>query len=291
MLKNSGYSRTDLACESQAVNGAGKRREYRRGEFVCSELIISKDEEAYFEKKAGRYVTMSPGKLWLWDDEKAESFAGALADELIRFTEEAISGEITPETSVLVCGLGNRFITADALGPQTLDKLTVTRHMMGNGSIFDQLGCSSIAAVAPGTLGQTGIEAQRLLSGAVAEAKPDAVIVIDALAAKSTERLCRTVQLSDSGIRPGSGIGNSRSEISRESIGVPVISVGVPTVVDSSTLVCDVLEQAGFDEVSDEITQILESGRDFFVSPKECDIITDSLSAILASAIEKAFGL
>lgn len=97
MLKNSGYSRTDLACESQAVNGAGKRREYRRGEFVCSELIISKDEEAYFEKKAGRYVTMSPGKLWLWDDEKAESFAGALADELIRFTEEAISGEITPE--------------------------------------------------------------------------------------------------------------------------------------------------------------------------------------------------
>lgn len=137
MLKNSGYSRTDLACESQAVNGAGKRREYRRGEFVCSELIISKDEEAYFEKKAGRYVTMSPGKLWLWDDEKAESFAGALADELIRFTEEAISGEITPETSVLVCGLGNRFITADALGPQTLDKLTVTRHMMGNGGIFD----------------------------------------------------------------------------------------------------------------------------------------------------------
>ena len=163
--------------------------------------------------------------------------------------------------------------------------------MMGGGGIFDRIGCSSISAIAPGTLGQTGMEAQSLLANAIESVNPDAVIVIDALAAKSTERLAATVQLSDTGICPGSGIGNARSEISRETVGVPVIALGVPTVIDSSTLVFDVLEQAGIEDVSSDIEKILEGGRDFFVSPKESDIIIDGVSALLASAIEKAFGL
>lgn len=291
MNEKKSYSRTDLACECTADPKLGKRREYRRGEFECSELIISAGEEEKFGKKAGRYVTMSPGKLWLWDDEKAERFAFALAEEIGRFFEQLCKTEISQETSVLVCGLGNRFITADALGPQVLDKLTVTRHMMGSGGIFDSLGCSRISAIAPGTLGQTGMEALSLICGAVAAVEPDAVIVIDALAAKSTERLSSTVQLTDTGICPGSGIGNARSEVSRETVGVPVIALGVPTVIDSSTLVYDVLEQAGVGEISDEVGQVLDRGREFFVSPKECDIIIDGVSSLLASAIEKAFGL
>lgn len=291
MAFDRGYSRTDLALECSPSEKTGSRRDYRRGEFVCTELIISPEEEKDYGKKAGRYVTMSPGKLWLWDDDRSERFAEALAEEITHFVEDAVGRSISSETSVLVCGLGNRFITPDALGPQTLDKLTVTRHMMGSGGIFDSLGCSRISAIAPGTLGQTGIEALGLLRGAIAASEPEAVIVVDALAARSTERLSTTVQLSDTGICPGSGIGNARQEISRETVGVPVIALGVPTVVDSSTLVYDVLEQAGIGELSDEITQVLEGGRNFFVSPKECDIIIDGVSELLASAIEKAFGL
>lgn len=291
MKEKKSYSRTDLACELPTDQNYGKRRDYFRGECECSELIISEKEEDFFGKKAGRYVTMSPGKLWLWDEEKAEEIAIGISEEIGRFYEELCDGEITVESSVLVCGLGNRFITADALGPKVLDKLTVTRHMMGSGGIFDRLGCSRISAIAPGTLGQTGMEALSLICGAASEVKPDLVIVIDALAAKSTERLSTTVQLTDTGICPGSGIGNARSEVSRETVGIPVIALGVPTVIDSSTLVYDVLEQAGVEEISDEVDQVLERGREFFVSPKECDMLIEELSALLASAIEKAFGL
>ena len=234
---------------------------------------------------------MSPGRLWLWDDRRAARFTDALADEITDFFEAASKQKISESSSVLVCGLGNRFITSDALGPQTLDKLTVTRHAVGSGGILDSLGCSRISAIAPGTLGQTGMEALTIIKGGIAEVKPDALIVIDALCARSLDRLAATVQISDSGIRPGSGIGNSRREITEKTAGVPVISIGIPTVVDSSTLVYDALERAGIGEFSDEVRAVLDGGRDFFVTPKECDMIIDRVSSMLSEAIEKAFGL
>ena len=143
----------------------------------------------------------------------------------------------------------------------------------------------------PGVLGQTGIETVELIRGAVENAGPDVVLAIDALAARSCERLAATVQLSDNGINPGSGIGNHRKAICRETVGVPVIALGVPTVVNSATLVYDALRQAGIEEIRPELRQVLENGRSFFVSPKESDVITDRISDLIADAVDMAFTL
>jgi GPR endopeptidase len=150
----------------------------------------------------------------------------------------------------LVVGLGNSEITPDAIGPFSVRKLNVTRHLRGiDEKLYDTIGRCEISALFPGVLGQTGIETVELIRGAAENAHPDVVLVIDALAARSCDRLAATVQLSDSGINPGSGIGNHRKAICRETVGVPVIALGVPTVVNSATLVYDALHKAGIDGV------------------------------------------
>ena len=146
-----------------------------------------------------------------------------------------------------------------------------------------------LSAISPGVLGETGIETLELIRGAVRSVRPDLVIAVDALAARSCSRLATTVQISDSGIVPGSGIGNHRTAITMETLGVPVISVGVPTVVVSSTLVWDALREAGIDEVSSTLRAVLDNGKRFFVSPKESDLISDAVSELLAGAISEAF--
>ena len=183
-------------------------------------------------------------------------------------------------------------MTPDAVGPGTVARLNATSHLKkADPELFGRLGCSRLSAVAPGVLGQTGIETSELVRGAVESAHPDVVIAIDALAAGSCGRLFSTVQLSDSGIFPGSGIGNRRSELSLSSLGVPVIALGVPTVVDSSTLVLDALERAGFHDIPEKLTSVLESGKSYFVAPKECDMLIKSLCRLFASAINREFGV
>ena len=147
----------------------------------------------------------------------------------------------------------------------------------------------SLSALSPGVLGQTGIETLELLRGTVRSVRPDVMVVVDALAARSCERLASTVQISDTGISPGSGVGNHRAAINRETVGIPVIVLGVPTVVNSSTLVYDALEQAGIHEISPPLRHVLENGKSFFVSPKESDVITEAVSGLLSSAINTAF--
>ena len=138
-------------------------------------------------------------------------------------------------------------------------------------------------------LGQTGIETLELLRGAVRSVRPNLVVVVDALAARSCSRLASTVQISDSGIVPGSGVGNYRAAITSETLGVPVIAIGVPTVVNSSTLVWDALKEAHIVEIGDELQAVLENGKSFFVSPKESDLISDAVSELLSDAISEAF--
>ncbi len=284
------YSRSDLACERRRVESDSENAEQSdricRG-FHISELVISGDGDY----PSGRYVTVNTGKIWMEGDDRIEDCIQVLADELSTFVENHTRGKSPSELCIMIAGLGNRFITADSLGPLTVDKLTVTKHVMGNGGIFDSLGCAGLCAVQPGVLGQTGIEAAEIIAGAVRAADPDVVIAVDALAARSMERLATTVQLSDGGICPGSGIGNKRVAINKESIGCPVIAVGVPTVVDSSTLVWDALEKAGIGEVDPSLHQVLENGKSFFVSPKESDIITEEISSLLADTICRMAGI
>lgn len=274
------YRRTDLACESALfAPERGRVREYSRRGVRFAKMTVERADESLAGRRAGTYVTVYSGKIPSPGDESAENIACAVGEELADFLGRACGGPV--RRTVLVCGLGNRSVTPDALGPHSVDLMTVTRHLEGG-------NFARLCAVCPGTLGQTGIEAAEQLSAAVREISPDAVIAVDALASRSVERLAATVQISDSGICPGSGVGNARREISRETLGVPVIAVGVPTVVDSCTLVADALEAAGYGELGDEVLAVLDAGRNMFVAPRECDEISENAAAMICAAIEKA---
>lgn len=289
------YTRTDLACECGVKEREGLPpeiyREERVGESVVTRLhIASEEQSALFGKPCGHYVTVMCGRMWLMGEEETEALAELLAQE-IRALAVSMSGKALDRSfGVLVAGLGNAEITADAIGPRAVSGLNVTRHLRGvNEALYDTVGRCEISALFPGVLGQTGIETVELVRGAVENARPDLVVVIDALAARSCERLATTVQLCDSGLTPGSGIGNERKGINRETVGVPVLAVGVPTVVGSSSLVYDALREADIEEISPSLRRVLENGKSFFVSPKEIDVISARVSELLASAIDLAF--
>ena len=293
------FSRSDLACESGAI-GKGSvtlprdvYREEKIGDCTVARLDI-RDEahEKMFGKPRGTYVTFLCGKIWLMNDEAFSALAEHLSRE-IRAMCSAVSGKpVDRNFSVLVAGLGNSDITPDAIGPDSVRKLNVTRHLKTvDERLYHTVGRCEISAVFPGVLGQTGIETVELIRGAAENASPDVVIAIDALAARSCDRLAATVQISDAGINPGSGIGNERKAICRETVGAPVIALGVPTVVDSSTLVYDALHRAGIEEIGEELRQVLENGRSFFVSPKESDVITERISTLIADAVDMAFAV
>ena len=283
--KNS-YTGSDLACESTAAKTKATRTVTECG-FSISEVTVEDDDGC----PGGRYVTVTTGKIWLEPDERMDACTKVLASEIRHFIRSLVPDVPEDELCIMVAGLGNRHITADSLGPLTADKLTVTAHVTGNGGISDSLGCGRLCAVQPGVLGQTGIEAAEIIKGAARAAKAHVIIAVDALAARSTDRLAQTVQISDGGIRPGSGIGNRRMAVNRDTTGCPVIAVGIPTVVNSSTLVWDALEKAGITEVPASLEDVLENGRGFFVSPKESDIIADELSTLLARVMDAVCGL
>ena len=184
-------------------------------------------------------------------------------------------------------------MTADAVGPEVLRRTTPTRHLKAHdAAVYHALGSCELSMIAPGVLGQTGIESGVLVKGAVDHVKPHLLVAVDALAARSCERLASTFQLSDTGLSPGAGVGNFRLPMNRESMGCPVMGVGVPTVVDSSTLVLDALERAQIPvEQYAGLMEILENGRSFVVSPKDCDEILSVTCRILAGALDHAFGV
>lgn len=291
------YIRTDLAAESmppletlQNANNADAsgilyNEETRNGYKVETLKVINERGEAVTGRPMGTYVTISVGKLWLASDEQIDDAADLIADILRDMAER-----LAPDGGgVLVCGLGNRDITSDAVGPLAVRDITVTRHIKSNAQLFKLLGSREISAIAPGVVGQTGIETLELVRGAVQNAGPSLLVVVDALAARSTDRLAATIQLCDTGISPGSGIGGSRKAINREQLGIPIIAIGVPTIVDSSTLVVDAFEKAGIEDIPHELEQVLENGRSFFVSRGDSDIAVDALSKVVADAINTAF--
>ena len=288
-MANTEFIRTDLASEAKEaanienIRGISYCEKDVFGVAVSDMKITSEEGSSIIGKPVGRYITVECKKSWLLSDEEKENVISALTDYI---TELVPKGNKT----VLVVGLGNRDITPDSLGPRTVDGLIVTRHVKEyDPKLFDSIGQEEIAAIAPGVVGQTGIETLELIRGAVERVKPDVVIAVDALAARSVDRLGSTLQLSDTGISPGSGIGNRRREINRTSIGVPVIAIGVPTVVDSSTLVYDALSKAGIEDIDSSLKSVLENGRSFFVSLKESDVALAESAALISSALNRAF--
>jgi spore protease len=200
--------------------------------------------------------------------------------------------------SILIAGLGNNFITADSIGPKALSKVLITRHLKQQLGGFDNFGLIEMSGIAPGVLGQTGMETAEIILSVAEKIKPSLVILIDALASRKISRLATTIQLSNTGIAPGSGVGNHRRAIDSELLGAPVISIGVPTVVDAATLSYDVLEEAykqadigANDKLTRDVLNIAleETGGNFFVTPKESDMIINEVSKVIGYAVNRCF--
>lgn len=282
--------RTDLACERMKADADLPGVEYteeEHGEFRLTRLhVTSAEGAASIGKPEGTYLTLSHPPLW----EMTEAGLSALTDLLAGCLTKICGAAVPEASSVLVTGLGNRFITADSIGPETVRQVLATRHLkLEEPALFDRLGGTALSLLSPGVMAQTGMETETIIKAVKEAVSPALVIAIDALAARSFSRLGATVQLSDTGIRPGSGIGNARAALDRESLGVPVIGIGIPTVVDSATLVLDVLEKGGLREIPDGVREVLENGNSFFVTPREGDVLAERASALLADALNRAF--
>lgn len=247
------HIRTDLALEEKErfeadhveVQGVVLEESYdEECEIRITRVTIETENGAkVMGKPVGTYLTLEAPNLAVADEDYHREISRKLAG-FIRELMEKLNLYQEEEVSVLVVGLGNRQVTPDALGPYVADNLYVTRHIMKEYGKY-AMGmehANQISAIVPGVMGQTGMETVEIVRGVVSETKPDFIIAIDALAARSSRRLNRTVQIADTGIHPGSGVGNHRSGLTKETVGVPVIGIGVPTVVDAATIVNDTME-------------------------------------------------
>lgn len=289
------FLRSDLAMEWSGVDaGAGVRVQRARvgGCEIVRVHIATEAAAARLQKPCGRYVTVEGGDLCRLDEGALDEMRRVLSVELRDLAERACGSRVSRGFSVLVIGLGNREITPDAVGPETVRRLAVTRHLCDTDrALSPTAGLCRISAVAPGVTAQTGIEAAELVRGAVRAVSPDLVIAVDALAARDVRHLAAAVQISDVGVRPGSGLGGGGRTLSRESVGVPVIAIGVSTVVDSAALMADALRRAGIESPDAAVRQALTAGKGYFVSPREIDLQVAVAATLLSGALERAFSV
>lgn len=269
--------RTDLALEKRELLGREEPEGVESEEsdqggvkFTKIRVINEKGSEA-LGKPIGTYITAEIPELMknpVTDEDMIEAVAAQLRSLLPN------------EGSILAVGLGNTRITPDAVGPKSVSMVLATRHI--GKELSDEIGLGELRSVAgfvPGVLGRTGLEAAESVKGLVGAVSPSAIIVVDALAARKLSRLGTTIQISDIGIIPGSGVGNARKEITERSIGVPVISVGIPTVVDVGTLVAD---------LTGSNSEIPSESRDMIITPREIDIVIERASELIGMSINKA---
>ncbi|MBR5157632.1 MAG: GPR endopeptidase [Clostridia bacterium] len=304
--------RTDLAMEAyefltetaDEIAGIEVKEEQINDTKITRVEVETKDAAEKLGKPVGNYVTVEIEDVSIMDSGKMEELCRLLAKEI-----KAL-GNIKEDSSVMVIGLGNRNITPDALGPEVISCLMVTRHMLRYMPEQMPEGIRSVCAISPGVLGITGIETEEIVRGVTEKIKPDLVICIDALAARSIKRISRTIQLCDVGIAPGAGVGNKRRALNGETLGVPVIAIGVPTVIDAATITSDSLlavtdslkksaKQGGefYKMLSDinedeQLSLIKEalymSNNNFIVTPKDVDMMIEKAAKIVANGINFA---
>ena len=299
------FSHTDLALElkeelaetiekENSFTGIKVQQEMI-GDRGLQETIIEIENEAgekQLGKPKGIYVTL--------EGENMAENDGGFHEEMSSHLAKRLKSLLSGKKRLLFIGLGNGEVTPDALGPLVIKNLFVTRHLTGWKEIE---GCPVVAALAPGVMAQTGMETGEIVEGIVKKIHPDALVVIDALAAKSSERLNRTIQISNTGISPGSGVGNHRNEITENTMGIPVIAIGVPTVISIPSLACDIMESfcdsqgEGMKNIFTSwpesekyrfLEKILDKKlRDLFVTPKEIDEAVKRISYTLSEGINQ----
>ena len=282
---------SDLArecCAEPGIPGVLMHEKEVEGHEVLHVQIKTAAAAAAVGKPCGRYVTVAPKERDRTLFCNSAVTARILGVELRDMAERMTGKRITPAFSLLAVGLGNAEITPDALGPATVRRLTITRNRARAPQPFTGALCR-IAAFAPGVTAATGLKTSELLRGAIAAVQPDLLLAVDALAARETAHLHATVQLSDTGILPGSGVGRLGEALSLETLGVPVLSLGVPTVVGSDTLVGDALLRCGIPRDAAAVAEWMEGGRGFFVTPTEIDLLVPLFADLLAEAVGRAF--
>lgn len=279
--------RTDLALEARELwqesaertsrlSGVKATKTRQEGYPVTRVDILDHRGEEALGKPVGSYLTIDLTTFW---QRKADFFERA-----VRVVGGQLKQLLPAEGSVLVIGLGNAALTADAVGPLTLDSVLITRHLIS--AMPRQFsGFRPVAVQRTGVLGTTGVESAEAVRGLVEQVKPGLVIAVDALASRRMGRVCATVQLSDTGIVPGSGVGNHRSALNAETLGVPVIALGIPTVVDAATLAADLLEESGVERVDE---QQLRSNGSFMVTTRDIDQQVRDLSKVVGYGINWA---
>jgi spore protease len=304
--------RTDLAIEAREMVGE-EDVEIKGVEVIIDEIgdidlsitkvnVLDEHGSKTLNKPVGSYITMECELMKQNDPEAHEEIVRELAKQLNDLIK------IEKDMSVLVVGLGNWDVTPDSLGPRAVSNVLVTRHLFEEfGQPEGEDGFNKVCAIIPGVMGQTGMETFEIIHGIVNKIKPNVVIAIDALASRRTSRVNSTIQIADTGVHPGSGVGNRRKGLTEESLGVPVIAIGVPTVVDAATIVNDTMEelmiemkkQAGKNtEIFDMIDRFNEQEKyqlikevlypyvgNMFVTPKEIDAVIKRLSNIIASSL------
>lgn len=308
--------RSDLATEIIKIKKTDEKDGILTEEFTSNGIFINKitvkteNAAKNIGKPCGTYITVDLSGAFSSDETHTKA-VDAIAEELKELIGEDLSD------SAMIVGLGNSELTSDAIGPQTVSGLIVTRHLKQHlPEVYSAMPLRETAAFLPGVLGHTGIESAETVKAIAKIVEPKVLIIIDALASRKVDRLCSTVQISDTGISPGSGVGNDRKEISEKTVGIPVIAIGIPTVVDATTLALDLFEEASkrireeksgdtkkaaeifedFDKLSNEAEQIIrkvlsssESGEgEMIVTPRDIDIIVNKSARLLSLALNKA---
>ena len=306
--------RTDLASERRDIyNKANKlendiegieseKEEINENIKVERVKITNENGEKAIGKPIGNYITIDIKKLKIAQDEEIEKAAEILSNEL----KKIVDLHVDNKGEVLVVGLGNIYVTPDSLGPKVINEIEVTRHIIKYLPQYVEEGTRMVSAISPGVLGTTGIETVEILKGIVDNVKPKLVIVIDALASRSIERISSTVQISDTGIVPGAGVGNVRNEISIKTLGIPVIAIGIPTVVETAVLVNDSLDlsikklqdEAKSNEYLNKLKEednyeeirevLIPNDYNLIVTPKEIDELIENMKDIVAKGINQS---
>jgi len=311
--KQSFNFRTDLASERRDIYQKANKLEQIEGIETTEEEInenikvervkvTNTNGEQAIGKPIGNYITIDVKKLKIAGEDEIQKASEVVTNEL----RNLIDRHIQKQDEILVVGLGNVYVTPDSLGPKVINEIDVTRHLINYLPQYVEEGTRPVSAVAPGVLGTTGIETMEILKGIVDNTKPKLVMVIDALASRSIDRISSTIQISDTGIVPGAGVGNTRKEISQATLGIPVIAIGIPTVVELATLVSDgidifinrlqekaesndYLNRLQQDDKYEEVKEALNVGEyNMIVTPKEIDDLIENMKDVVTRGINFA---
>lgn len=306
--------RTDLALErrnlyrtanniKKEIDGIETEEEKVGDDILTTRVkVLSKQGEEAINKPIGNYITIDIKNLKVANEDEMQKASEVVTKEL----KALIDKHVSSKDPVLVVGLGNLYVTPDALGPKVINEIDITRHLLEYMPEVLNEDTRSVSAVSPGVLGTTGIETQEILKGIVQNINPKLIIIIDALSSRSIERISSSIQIADTGIVPGAGVGNTRKELTKDSLGVPVIAIGIPTVVEAATIAADSLtmfiqkvqEQA---KSNDFLNQLQEEDKyemikevlspndyNFIVTPKEIDELIENMKDIVARGINFA---